>query len=494
MAGAAYGGETCRSIVEDELLALEAIYPDCITRLESSEDGGTLIKLELPISLGREQPIRVEFEPPPASGPGQDSSTSTMTPESLEEVLVVSHLPPLILDLRLSSAYPLHDPPLIISAYFAHSWLPSSLMLPLMRSFYDLWVEQKGLGEGVLWRIAEVILDGSFLDHTLHIADSSSATISLTHPAPKAMAGLLRWHDARMGEESFARTTFFCLICLESRKGTACIQLSCGHIFCKGCLREGWGMAVREGDCGQVKCPDTRCLSANSNAQANEPNSEAAEEDVRRVLTDEEVTRWKWLKVKRDIERDPSIVHCPLQFCQAPVRPPASANDHSPGEELSAYSIGWFKFRMCEGCGYSFCVFCRKSWHGPLIPCETHSTSAILKEYRSLPESSQRRKALERSIGRKNLQRMIAKAEEEEMSQKYIEEFTTGCPKCHTRCEKSYGCNHMMCAQCGQHYCFLCGDYLNATNPYAHYSEKWTRCYGKLFERPGEVPDEILFD
>jgi len=32
-------------------------------------------------------------------------------------------------------------------------------------------------------------------------------------------------------------------------------------------------------------------------------NSEAREEDVRRVLTEEEVMRWKWLREKRDIDR-----------------------------------------------------------------------------------------------------------------------------------------------------------------------------------------------
>ena len=38
------------------------------------------------------------------------------------------------------------------------------------------------------------------------------------------------------------------------------------------------------------------------------------------------------------------------------------------------------------------------------------------------------------------------------------------------------------CAKCGQHFCYLCGNKLEASNPYAHFSAKGTACCGKLFE------------
>ena len=44
------------------------------------------------------------------------------------------------------------------------------------------------------------------------------------------------------------------------------------------------------------------------------------------------------------------------------------------------------------------------------------------------------------------------------------------------------GCNHMRCFQCGSHFCYLCGAWLDADNPYQHFNKQGTECFMKLWE------------
>ena len=45
---------------------------------------------------------------------------------------------------------------------------------------------------------------------------------------------------------------------------------------------------------GRVGCPDPACVK---------DNREAEEEEVARVVTAEELARWRWLREKRDLEK-----------------------------------------------------------------------------------------------------------------------------------------------------------------------------------------------
>lgn len=49
---------------------------------------------------------------------------------------------------------------------------------------------------------------------------------------------------------------------------------------------------------------------------------------------------------------DPTIIHCPMDFCQHPVKKPVQAENGS----------GWERLRTCTACGYSFCAYCRRTW------------------------------------------------------------------------------------------------------------------------------------
>lgn len=67
-----------------------------------------------------------------------------------------------------------------------------------------------------------------------------------------------------------------------------------------------------------VRCMDLECVKdrgkRKSSGGEEEDEGDVAEEDVRVILSEEEVKRWKWLKTKRDIERGPGLPSTVLFF------------------------------------------------------------------------------------------------------------------------------------------------------------------------------------
>lgn len=116
-----------------------------------------------------------------------------------------------------------------------------------------------------------------------------------------------------------------------------------------------WGLHVKEGQVSQVSCPEPKCDKSNADSLR-----EATEDEVRTVLSEKGFDRWKWLRRKRDLERDPTMIHCPMEYCQEPVPKPKS--DTSTIGDSDPDESGWARLRTCGACGYSFCAFCRRTW------------------------------------------------------------------------------------------------------------------------------------
>lgn len=121
----------------------------------------------------------------------------------------------------------------------------------------------------------------------------------IEHPAPTLLAERLTSFDTKTRLERFSQTNYACEVCLSSIKGAKCISLACGHVFCRACLVDFWGLCISEGDVDRVGCPDPGCVKQ---------GSKASEEDIRRVVSTEEVARWKWLKEKKELERGVLLV------------------------------------------------------------------------------------------------------------------------------------------------------------------------------------------
>ncbi|KAH9443376.1 hypothetical protein Pst134EA_031326 [Puccinia striiformis f. sp. tritici] len=183
---------------------------------------------------------------------------------------------------------------------------------------------------------------------------------------------------------------FVCLICLETRKGRQSIQLeNCGHTFCRNCLQNFFRVNDQEGEVRKVRCCDEGCKQGVG----------ISVEELESLVGKNQRIRYQELVQKLAFDTDPTLGLCPMESCQALVRPDP-AFDGSRSEHL----------RVCIKCGYSFCFVCKKTWHGPTNKCSLPYLARIIEEYLSLveDESSLKRIQIERKVGGKSkLQKLI---------------------------------------------------------------------------------------
>ncbi|KAH9996570.1 hypothetical protein BJV77DRAFT_987685 [Russula vinacea] len=357
--------------------------------------------------------------------------TGTGDAEEQEYHLSLSSLPPVLLDIVLPPAYPCVQ--------------PLKLFLFMCRALGSHWwfLSEKLLG---IWQPGE---GGDFLDAMGIMRDG---VLRIPHAAPQLLLPFLTAYESKSQSSKFNLASHPCNVCFETVKGSRCLQFICGHIFCRACLRDGWSLYIAEGDVVRVGCLDPQCVK---------DEQEATEDEVRMVVTEEEVHRWKWLREKKlRREAHPSIVLCPMVLCQKPVPKPSGQDD-----------TGWERLRTCP-----------LARHGPLSDCPIQIAEKLMIEYMGSMKDSAIRKTMERRYGKKNLERLVTKYEEDRANRAWLEKSTMSCPSCHVHVEKSMGCNHMTCTKCKQHFCYRCGTKLQASNPYEHFSRLGGGCYSKLFD------------
>ncbi|KWU45046.1 hypothetical protein RHOSPDRAFT_17004 [Rhodotorula sp. JG-1b] len=286
----------------------------------------------------------------------------------------------------------------------------------------------------------------------------------------------------------FATSSHSCPLCFTTQRGSSCIRIaSCGCVFCIACLKDYFSLLITEGLVRSVACPSRGCVESRAHWEKDEGASKRLPDpdrdgtkpgrvtasEVEELVGEEGRKRWEWLQEKARVESDPSITWCPREACQAPV--PKLSEDEE-------------KLRVCPACDYSFCVFCRRGWHGTRNACALPQSSAIVSGY--LSGDAEQRQTLEVRYGAANIKRLVAAYEEERALQEWLQAHSTQCPGCSAWVEKSQGCNHMTCAKCASHFCYRCGKSISPRDPYKHFSTPGMTCYGKLFDfAPGQEPE-----
>ncbi|TKY85641.1 hypothetical protein EX895_005180 [Sporisorium graminicola] len=477
-----------------------------------------------------------------ADGRENNAQNETMSPSHLtpprpqgtRQIPPLAHLAPLVLRVRLPPTYPAEQAPIVES--LSAPWLPTisasgnQSHFWILQKLEDQYRELTGLEVLYIWAtyLSESMwislleeqpsVDDAppFLQHPDAASESKEASLRfeehLSSPeAQPLLAAQLLAHSRLCSRTTFDASSFDCAICLETRKGRACTRLTgCGHVFCSECLSGYLSSLVDDGFHRQAKrCPDPECVTLWSerekqnlvdqegnlipsltktqrrNAKSSDSqdcNAAVDEQDkpVVGLVTRSELdsilgasllARLDQLTVKAKIEADPSVSYCPRSGCQAPVV--RLSSDENSGH--------WERFRECLSCGFAFCAWCSRSWHGP-TSCPVSFQSELIRRYLSLSPLSPDRALMEQKFGRKTLETMVRKYEEEQQTQQWLSDYTTPCPTCGIAIEKSYGCNHMTCKSCQTHYCYLCGKPISSQNPYQHFNVPGYECYHRLFD------------
>jgi E3 ubiquitin-protein ligase RNF14 len=318
--------------------------------------------------------------------------------------------------------------------------------------------------------------------YTTIVGGRQLTSCRLSHQKPSLLARQLETHENSVKMDLFSQNKFDCQICLSTVRGAKCFRLNCSHVFCRPCLAEFWSLCITEGDVDRVMCADPKCVKE---------NRPITEDEVLRVVTAAESQRWKVIKRKKALEKDPGLVYCPMTFCQAPCPSPAAQRgierDTTVLDDV-AMRREYVSLRTCDSCEFSFCILCKRAWHS-IAPCSSDITSRFLEQYMALEEGDPERLALERRFGKAQLAKLVAKLQEDEENRKWLARSTTKCPNCACFVEKSQGCSHMTCSRCATHFCYLCGRRLPGDRPYDHFSERGP-CKGQLFQLTEWEPDE----
>ncbi|MCJ1248272.1 translation termination inhibitor protein itt1 [Trapelia coarctata] len=462
-----------------ELSTLAAIFPELT--LEPSNPFSASI--ELPVSPAT--PLAVIFAsnaevaiqtglptPPSSDGTKEDEVRAEGLGREAANIRLISHLPPLMLRVTLPTAYPSEAAP-IIHLESQSSWLP------------DLKVEELRSAGGVLWEeIGRDQVVFTYIDHLQQAAEDGFGLNSGPNPTLELSLDLeipLLDYDLKARRAKFEQETFECGVCLEPKKGAACHRLLlCSHVFCIACLQDFYNACITEGDVANVKCLALNCGKETNTVAHDAARPRKRKRKVDRTLDPSEllqipleqetVQRYVKLKRKNLLESDRTTVYCPRQWCQGAAR---SKKHPKPGdtkvEETSdsehekdqppAYDPNSGEDKLpppserlaiCEDCSFAFCKVCKASWHGEFAVCFPRRQHELTAE--------------------------------EKASLEYLRKYSTACPTCDARCQKTMGCNHMICFKCNSHFCYLCSAWLAADNPYKHFNTLWTPCYMRLWE------------
>ena len=438
---------------EEELQAIIAIFPEFILQ------GATSASIDLPVTPS--SPLLVRFVPPHNASNDDDNSHENHA--HVEHDVRLAHLPSLKVQIDLPEGYPSEQPP---SAKVAtdHNWLPSTKINELEEKISTLWEE---LGRcQTLFNYIDFLQQSIDQGFDFDQRPEGCLTLSTT------LESQLVEFNKSVTLSTFNEGTFDCGICLEPKKGVSCYKLDgCEHVFCKKCLQDFYNSAIKEGDISTVQCLDPSCGKALGGVR-NRTQKKALHprELLAMGISEPTARRYVEMKRKKRLESDKNTIYCPRDHCKHPARsskyPPVPANladypdSDSDSEDAKAKSSDASydpndRLAVCENpkCRLAFCRVCYKSWHGPYERCHPRDPTEL--------------------------------SAEEKASYDYIAANTSPCPYCNAATSKTMGCNHMRCYQCNTHFCYLCGAWLDADNPYQHFNKPGSPCYQRLWDMEG---------
>ncbi|KAL6719691.1 hypothetical protein ACLMJK_001612 [Lecanora helva] len=452
--------------VEDErileLSTVAAIYPELLIDTALDQAAATV-----DISVEPTEPLLIRFPtadgaqpkgvptPPNSAGEGVHQVKENKPGDPiLNDIHQLSYLPPLTLSIVLPEEYPFKEPPLFhLESQYA--WIPETTLGQLEGAGCTLWEE---LGrDQMIFSYIDYLRDAA--ERGFDLADNQGQVLEISADLQIALLDF----DLKARRAKFEQQTFEC----EPKRGAVCHRLLlCAHVFCVACLQDFYNTSIAEGDVGNIKCiaPDCGSNLAHPTRELDADKTLDPSELLQIPLEQEIVQRYIKLKRKKRLESDKSTIYCPRQWCQGPAKCPNKKTPSATDEQIEPQEYDHNtnqdklpppaeRLAICEDCNFAFCKVCKASWHGEFFVCFPRSEFELTAE--------------------------------EKLSEDYMKLHTQACPTCDARAQKTHGCNHMICFKCDTHFCYLCGAYLDKSNPYQHYNTVKSGCYMRLWELEG---------
>ncbi|CCE61842.1 hypothetical protein TPHA_0B01690 [Tetrapisispora phaffii CBS 4417] len=288
-------------------------------------------------------------------------------------------------------------------------------------------------------------------------------------------------------KEEASKKNFTCCICIDTKKGTNIIELPCKeetkHYLCEPCVKSYYSEMIKEGNMDAVRCPECKYEeivldSFKDYTLLKETLFTPAIpfEFFDRVLSEELCTKYRELfhsYCATKLSKHSTSACIPCRRC----------NTWCVKDNLDDAMIS------CKTCSFVFCFNCLHSWHGYNNLCGAKVTipreviEAYIDEDGILSDDA--KKEMEVKYGKKQLATDVSDYLADQLLDLAIAEKDSNlqrCPHCRIVVQRSEGCNKMRCAVCNCLFCFICGTLLYPEDPYEHFREVWSECYGRLFE------------
>eukprot|EP00039_Didymoeca_costata_P026187 m.15202 g.15202 ORF g.15202 m.15202 type:complete len:450 (+) comp5317_c0_seq1:355-1704(+) len=357
-------------------------------------------------------------------------------------------LPPIDLRFWLPPEYPTEAKPIIKLRCL---WMRQTQLEMILTKLHELWDDTQ---DAVLFAYAEFLKSESLellgIEKQLDLGEVNQDNLNKI----TTLARYLQEYNDVETKRIFDNSTVKCMVCFEEKKGEGCFRfIKCKHEFCKECITGYFETQIKEGDVRNITCLDDSC------------KSEALPTEIQTLVSPSSYERYDTLLLEVTLSEMQDVTRCPRRHCQQPV---IISKDTKMGQ--------------CDACQYTFCILCRKAWHGVNF-CKTSDLQKFAQEY---PNASQERKTeLELTYGKENILRIVNEIE----SELYLNENSKKCPGCGSHISKTDGCNKMTCSRCHAFFCWLCEKQIQG---YDHFSKPGS-CNGLLFDGMLGVEDDFFF-
>lgn len=335
----------------------------------------------------------------------------------------------------------------------------------------------------VYYSVLELLTTGLLDQHELQLFGSYRIPLASRHQFAQVVQT-----STALKTELFNSSRFSCPICLEDHYGCDCVELpGCGHVFCARCLTQYLTSTI-DSDVSKLQCPNcptvvVKELFKKTQAQLKQIYlTDTISLDVlRKLLPAHKVQKYQHLKNELFFEKFQhyfpfSVSNCP-RCAKWLLRDDVDDN-----------------LMRCDGCELAYCYQCNHSWHGTTNSCGKKMNVVpveVIEEVLELPDDSSTKLNYIQKYGKKNMSLAISEYKSDLLFKEIVENNNDikKCPSCGTVISKSDGCNKMKCPVCSCLFCYICELDLVKTDPYAHFTDYKSSCYGLLFQGMEGVED-----